>query len=395
MSHTVSIRNLIAHAVGGGWGYGAPKASTELVVVIRGADFPAIAVGDGSLVPVRWEERKKLPTRLLVPGDIVLEISGGTSDRPTGRTVFVSERLLESIGKPTIPASFCRLVRVDQTKADPYYVYWWLQEMYAAGRTWAYQNRSTGIANFQFEHFLDAEMIYLPSIEEQRAIAATLGALDDKIESNRRAIDLAEQLADQLFAVKVADLIVLTDVAVLTMGSSPPGDTYNLDGVGLPFYQGVRDFGRRYPGHRVWTTGAVRLAYDNDSLVSVRAPVGELNRSLETCCIGRGVAAVSSEFPSCIYYALRASDATWEPFQHEGTVFGAINKSDLSNARLPWPASDALDALENQLSAIDDKIRSLSKEIEELTSLRDTLLPELLSGRIRFPEVQEAIEAAI
>jgi type I restriction enzyme S subunit len=224
-------------------------------------------------------------------------------------------------------------------------------------------------------------LVHPPS--DQRAIAATLGALDDKIESNRRAINLAEHLADQLFAINAVDLVILTDVARLTMGSSPPGDTYNEVGEGLPFYQGVRDFGLRYPGHRVWTTGAIRLAHDNDSLVSVRAPVGELNRSLETCCIGRGVAAVSSKFSSCIYYALRASDAIWEPFQHEGTVFGAINKSDLSNARLHWPVSDALDSLENQLSAIDEKIRSLSKEMEKLTALRDILLPELLSGRLQ------------
>ena len=229
-----------------------------------------------------------------------------------------------------------------------------------------------------------------PPIAEQRAIAATLGALDGKIESNRRAIGVAESLADQLFTVKMADAVTLADVAALTMGSSPPGDTYNEDGEGLPFYQGVRDFGRRFPGRRVWTTGAIRLAHDNDSLVSVRAPVGELNRSRETCCIGRGVAAVRSESPSCIYYALRASDATWEPFQHEGTVFGAINKAELSNARLFWPAPDELDSLENQLSAIDEKIRSWSKEIEKLTALRDALLPELLSGRIRVSEAEEA-----
>ena len=237
---------------------------------------------------------------------------------------------------------------------------------------------------------LGAIEVDLPRIDEQRAIAAVLGAMDDKIESNRRAIDVAESLADQLFTVKMADSVTLTDVAALTMGSSPPGDTYNEDGEGLPFYQGVRDFGHRFPGHRVWTTGAIRLAHDNDSLVSVRAPVGELNRSRETCCIGRGVAAVSSESPSCIYYALRASDATWEPFQHEGTVFGAINKADLSNARLFWPAPDELDSLENQLSAIDEKIRSWSKEIEKLTALRDALLPELLSGRIRVSDAEEA-----
>lgn len=175
------------------------------------------------------------------------------------------------------------------------------------------------------------------------------------------------------------------------MGSSPPGDTYNEEEEGLPFYQGVRDFGRRYPGLRVWTTGAVRLAKANDTLVSVRAPVGELNRSREECCIGRGVAAVSSSSASTVYYALRASEETWAPFQQEGTVFGSINKGDLSKARLPWPDHSQADELERLLAAVDDKIHSLNSEIEYLIALRDTLLPELLSGRIRLPEAQEAV----
>ncbi|MCB0878271.1 MAG: restriction endonuclease subunit S, partial [Thermoleophilia bacterium] len=175
------MRELVTHAIGGGWGSDESEDGLEQVAVIRGADFPSAAVGDVSGVPVRWESARKIPQRLLQPGDIILEGSGGTSDRPTGRTVFASARLLESIGRPAIPASFCKLVRIDQRSADPYYVYWWLQGMYADGRTWSYQNRSTGIANFQFEHFLDTEMVDLPAMAEQRAIAATLGALDDKI----------------------------------------------------------------------------------------------------------------------------------------------------------------------------------------------------------------------
>lgn len=237
--------------------------------------------------------------------------------------------------------------------------------------------------------------IHLPPIHEQRAIAATLGALDDKIESNRRAIDLAENLADQLFCRQAKDVATLTDVAKLTMGSSPPGNTYNEDGEGIPFYQGVRDFGRRFPGHRVWTTGAIRLSHDDDTLVSVRAPVGELNRSRETCCIGRGVAAITSDFPSSIYYSLRAAQAVWGPVQQEGTVFGAINKADLSKAQISWPYLDALSELEGQLAGIDKKIRSLSTEVENLIALRDTLLPELLSGRIRVPEARETTQEVV
>jgi type I restriction enzyme S subunit len=106
------------------------------------------------------------------------------------------------------------------------------------------------------------------------------------------------------------------------------------------------------------------------------------------------VAAVASPNPSTVYYALRASEETWSPFHQEGTVFGAINKTDLSNAPLPWPNRETVQKLEMTLTVIDRKIRSLSIEIEKLASLRDALLPDLVSGRIRVPEATEATGAA-
>jgi type I restriction enzyme S subunit len=237
--------------------------------------------------------------------------------------------------------------------------------------------------------------ICAPPLPEQRAIAATLGALDDKIESNRRAIDLAENLGDAIFSGVASEGAALSSVAELTMGSSPPGESYNDSGDGLPFYQGVRDFGRRFPGLRVWTTAPVRVAEPNDSLVSVRAPVGDLNRAATRCCIGRGVAAVRSEWPSTVYYALRAASDLWEPFQQEGTVFGAINRSDLSSAKIDWFRDGNLRMIEQALSAIDERIASLSREVDALTTLRDTLLPELLSGQIRVPVDETEAEATI
>jgi type I restriction enzyme S subunit len=86
---------------------------------------------------------------------------------------------------------------------------------------------------------------------------------------------------------------------------------------------------------------------------------------------------------------MRAASEIWEPFQQEGTVFGAINRSDLSSASLPWPDSKSLSSLENALAVIDSRIESLSRETSQLINKRDTLLPELLSGRIRVSEVEE------
>lgn len=379
----IPMRELVIHAIGGGWGENTSSEGTEQVAVIRGADFPAVAVGDTSSVPIRWEASRKISKRELQAGDIVLEISGGTSDRPTGRTVFISERLLEQFDTPVIPASFCRLVRIDPNIANPHYVYWWLQGMYADGRTWGYQNRSTGIANFQFPHFLDTEKVVLPPLSEQLAIAATLGALDDKIESNRRSIDKAQDLADALFLAKSGKPRAIADVATITMGSSPKGETLNEAGEGTPFYQGTRDFGFRFPSLRIWTVNPVRGAKRNDTLMAVRAPVGELNRAASDCCIGRGVAALHSDsHPSTLYYAMRASGSTWDKFQGEGTVFASVNKKNVHESEILWVQDDKAIHLEEELSALDLRIESLDAEIQNLTTLRDSLLPELLAGRI-------------
>ncbi|MGV0398680.1 hypothetical protein ACUY3M_10185 [Corynebacterium suicordis] len=382
----IPMRELVSHSIGGGWGEDIHADGTEQVAIIRGADFPGVAVGDTSAIPRRWESIRKLPQRTLQPGDIVLESSGGTSDRPTGRTVFISEQLLDRFDVPVIPASFCRLVRIDPSMADPHYVYWWLQGMYADGRTWGYQNRSTGIANFQFQHFLDAEKVNLPTPDEQRAIAATLGTLDDKIESNRRAIRTLQQLGDAILVASSNESRLLSDIADITMGSSPKGADLNEDGDGLPFYQGTRDFGFRFPTLRVWTTAPVRTARKDDTLISVRAPVGELNRAGTDCCIGRGVAAIHSETrPSTLYYAMRSSRSTWNKFQGEGTVFASVNKADVHDAEIRWVGDDLILELEEKLQAIDARIESLERACRRLAALRDTLLPELISGRVQVP----------
>lgn len=317
------------------------------------------------------------------PGDILISRLGNG----VGNAATVHET------RDAVFAGYLVRFQTQRSKADPEFIGYQLQS--CAWRHHVASFRSGAAQPTLNAQQMGAFQFLLPPLDEQQAIAATLRSIDERIESNRRAFALAETLADQLFARQVSGTAVLTDIAQLTMGSSPPGDTYNEEGEGLPFYQGVRDFGRRFPAYRVWTTGAVRLAHEDDSLISVRAPVGELNRSREICCVGRGVAAVRSDHPSTLYYSLRAAEDLWEPFQHEGTVFGAINKADLSNARLPWPGTDGLGPLEYQLSAIDDKIRSLMTEIERLTALRDTLLPELLSGRIRVPESRKIVREVV
>jgi len=171
----------------------------------------------------------------------------------------------------------------------------------------------------------------------------------------------------------------------LTMGQSPPGSTYNEDREGLPFYQGRSDFGFRFPSYRVYCTQPTRFAKAGDTLVSVRAPVGDMNIAFEDCAIGRGLSAVRHKTGSrsYTYYYLRYLKPSFANFEMEGTVFGSINRESFLGLKIFLPSQELIMQFEEKISPIDQKIELNEKEIRTLTELRDTLLPRLMSGQVR------------
>jgi type I restriction enzyme S subunit len=233
----------------------------------------------------------------------------------------------------------------------------------------------------------------IPTLIEQRAIADVLSALDDKIELNRRMDQTLEELAQTLFKnwfvnnpeSKNWENGILGDDFNLTMGQSPPGSSYNEDRIGVPFFQGKTDFGFRYPDNRIYCTAPTRFAKAGDTLVSVRAPVGNTNLAFEDCAIGRGVAAVRhrSNSRSFTYYSLQNLYPEFQNFESEGTVFGSINKDSFLSLKVIRPPAELVNLFEETCFPIDQLIENNLKESRTLIELRDTLLPKLMSGQVR------------
>jgi type I restriction enzyme S subunit len=283
-------------------------------------------------------------------------------------------------------------------------------------------------------NFVNPVEVRIPPLAEQKIIAHILGTLDDKIELNRKTNETLEAMAKALFKswfvdfdpvrakaegrptglpVEISDLFpdlfedselgeipsgwgvgCLNDCCEITMGQSPPGDTYNEDGEGLPFYQGKTDFGFRYPGRRVYCLSPTMQASIGATLISVRAPVGSANIAREVCSIGRGIAALKSRqsADSFIYYLIGTLQGIFESYNSEGTVFGAINGKDLASIQLVVPSTEAIAAFNSQCLPMDDSIQSNTLETEHLTTIRDTLLPKLISGEIRIPDAEKMLE---
>ena len=253
--------------------------------------------------------------------------------------------------------------------------------------------------------------IRIPSdIEDQRRIASILSSLDRKIELNNKINADLEEMAQAIFKNWFVDFEpfkdgkfvdselgmipegwkvgALDEIADITMGQSPAGNSLNEKGEGMIFYQGSSDFGFRFPSIRVFTTEPKRLAVVNSVLFSVRAPVGDINVTKEECCIGRGVASIKSKYghDSYLFYTMKSLHKLFDSFDGEGTVFGSINKKTLSAIQILLPSDGIVEQFNDIASSFDNRIRSLSEENSRLTLLRDTLLPRLMSGELEIPE---------
>jgi type I restriction enzyme S subunit len=171
----------------------------------------------------------------------------------------------------------------------------------------------------------------------------------------------------------MAGEVRLGEVAEIIMGQSPPGETYNENGEGLPFFQGVADFNYRHPTPRVYCCAPSRIAQPGDIMLSVRAPIGRVNVADRECAIGRGLSIIRARTPEdgrYLEFALRVKESQWNAIEGGGSVFGNATRNDLENLAVAWPEEVACRrAIAHILGTLDDKIelnRRMSETLEAM-----------------------------
>lgn len=251
---------------------------------------------------------------------------------------------------------------------------------------------------------LDTLPVKIPERTAQDRIASILSAYDDLIENNRRRIHVLERAARLLYKewfvylrfpghehTPITDGVPegwerkpLSEIAEITMGQSPESIYYNENGNGLPFHQGVTNFGVRFPSHQMYCTVQNRLAKPGNILFSVRAPVGRINITMNIIVIGRGLAAIRSNRgqQNFLFYALK-SHFFKEDLIGSGAIYSAITKKDLYEVELIQPAERIVRMFVDRAMPIDCHIANLQKTIDTLTQARDLLLPRLMNGEMR------------
>lgn len=168
----------------------------------------------------------------------------------------------------------------------------------------------------------------------------------------------------------------LGDVADVVMGQSPPGETYNENGEGLPFFQGKADFGKRFPAVRKWCTAPRKVAELGDILLSVRAPVGPTNIAREKSCIGRGLAAIRGNpirvNQNYLRLYLQQQEQTLA-LKGRGSTFPAIGRTDIETLSVPLPSLSR----QRQIAAILDQADHVRQLRSEANAKLKRLLPAL------------------
>ena len=303
---------------------------------------------------------------------------------------------------------------IDKKEILPDYLIIWLSRKEFDRNTWFFTNADVP-EGLSWNTFLDMRLP-VPPPSKQREIVAEYKAVQNRIALNNQLIQKLESTAQTIYKQWFVDFefpdengnpyksnggeIVeselgeipkgweagyLSDLANITMGQSPEGETYNTEGKGMTFYQGRTDFGYRFPDITTFTTAPNKKAKKCDILISVRAPVGDLNIAVENCCIGRGLAAIKSKanYQSFLFYLMQTLTEHFDVSNDEGTVFGAISKEALNGIRINKPQNSIIESFEKLIVPIDKIIELKSKQNKTLHILREVLLSEMAKGVIK------------
>lgn len=309
------------------------------------------------------------------------------------------------------------IMRVKKEILYPHYLYYFLCDKENKKNIKNNYGSGSAIPRMVLKDFKKVP-ISIPNLEQQKSIIDILISIDNKFKVNNQINKTLESMAQTLFKhwfvdfefpnedgepykssggemveselgliPKGCEVGTLSSIAEITMGQSPKGSSYNEQGLGEVLYQGRTDFGERFPIRRLYTTEPNRMAKSGDVLMSVRAPVGDINFAYEDCCIGRGLCAIRNKngYGSYMYYLMLSLKDRLNIYNGEGTVFGSINKDALNNLSIIKPRNSVIDKFDKLVLALDQQYLCLVEQNRRLSIIRDTLLPKLMSGEIRVP----------
>lgn len=344
--------------------------------------------GRVDLGPSRLHDSNSRPVvgeKLLRPGDILVNSTGvGT----LGRTAPV-----KSLGASATVDSHVTIVRPNSTTDGAWLGY---ALSLAESEIESMAEGSTGQTELS-RHRLALLTLKVPPLDEQRAIAATLGALDDKIEANRRLVDLIPRLIRAMVFDALGahpGVVAVSDIATFVNGGAY---TKGASGTGRIVIR-IAELNSGPGGSTVYSDIDVpeeKTARAGDILMSWSGSLGLYRWFRDEAIVNQHIFKVlpSDGYPSWLVFD--RLDTVMPVFQaiakDKATTMGHIQRGHLETTTVEIPTPETIDLLGGLIAPLWQRLLLAEREVVELTALRDALLPELLSGRIRVPEADGAV----
>jgi len=353
--------------------------------------------------------RSNIQKYLLRKNDLVVSRAG-----TTGMSILVDRDLND-----VIFGSYLIKIKLNESVAYPKFIHYFMQSSLYWNQLLPKQAGST-LKNISLP-ILKNIITPLPPINEQKLIPEILSTLDSaikvidagvvRLEGLKKAL-MRELLTGRIRVRKENGktafyreiefqeteigkipkewrIVKLNRIAQIIMGQSPPSETYNKDGIGMPFLQGKMEFGRIYPSPVMYTSDPIKIAESNDVLISVRAPVGDVNIAPYRICIGRGLAAIRFDPNQTNYmfffYYFQSIKERLETLG-KGSTFKAITKKDLEELTVLNPSLKEQKLIGEILSTVDRTIELYHEERIRLDRFKRVLMDLLLTGKIRVVE---------
>ena len=333
--------------------------------------------------------RRGLPQKL----DVLI-----TTEAPLGEVAILRDDARIALAQRII------LLRAKPGLLDPTYLFYALQSDFGQSELKARASGTTVLGIKQSE--LRKVRIPVFALPVQQRIASILSAYDELIENSQRRIKILESMARALyrewfvhfrfpghetvprFASALGEIPQgwevkkLGEVAEITMGLSPKGNTYNEDGDGTPLVNGPVEFGERFTKQVKWTTAPTKFCKEGDLVVCVRgSTTGKFVKSDGEYCLGRGVCGLSSKY-QCFVDLLFENELPTLLGQTSGSTFPSWTGPQVKNHPVFSPPPELLARFEALVKPMSAAVLGCSRQIRNLRRTRDLLLPRLLSGQI-------------
>ena len=391
----VRLGDVFERQITGEWGSECLETETG-TNILRTTNFTSDGVINYNHVVVRSIEKSKVESKRLHYGDIILEKSGGTDKTPVGRVVFCDPYIETGT---YLCNNFTQAMRVNPSMAVPKYVFYFMWNLHWSGKTELMQNKTTGIRNLQVKSYLN-QALPLPSLDEQRRIAATLDKVTDLISKRRQQLDKLDELVKarfvEMFGDPVSNPYDWNLRGLLQLGDCKNGMNFHSTDIGVNVHcLGVGDFKSlscisdtsKLPTVSLTGMPSDEYMLKDGDIVFVRS---NGNKAL----VGRSLVVYPATTPTtfsgfCIRFRLHCdevkadyllrvlkTDSIRKKMAGRGANIQNLNQKILGELQIPVPPLD----LQNQYTGFVEQIEktkvTISHSLEKLETLKKALMQE-------------------